>query len=128
MNNHLARARPKAILLVEDNHDSLLLFRKILQQQGYEVLFARGGEDALKVCRLHTGPIDLVVADVVMPGMSGPQLSERLRPMRPKTPILFISGIMNASAIRGGSGFLAKPFTPEELIEKVQQLIGASVS
>jgi two-component system cell cycle sensor histidine kinase/response regulator CckA len=124
---HMTRARPKAILLVEDNQDSLLLFRRILQQQGYEVLFARGGEDALKVCRLHTGPLDLVVADVVMPGMSGPQLSERLRSLRPKTPVLFISGIMNASAVQGGSGFLSKPFTPEQLVEKVQQLIGSSV-
>ena len=120
-----AIVRRKTILVVEDNQESLLLFRKILQQQGYEVLFARGGQDALKVCRAHIGPIDLVIADVVMPGMSGPQLSESLRPLRPKTPVLFMSGVVNPAAVQGGAGFLSKPFAPERLVEKVHQLIGA---
>jgi two-component system, cell cycle sensor histidine kinase and response regulator CckA len=110
-------------MVVDDDQDSLLLFRRTLQEHGYQVLFARGGEAALKVCRMHMGRLDLVITDVIMPGMSGQLLADELNSLRPNVPILFISGIVNATAVQAGEAFLAKPFTPEQLVNKVQELL-----
>jgi two-component system cell cycle sensor histidine kinase/response regulator CckA len=110
-------------MVVDDDQDSLLLFRRTLQEHGYQVLFARGGEAALKVSRMHMGRLDLVITDVIMPGMSGQQLADQLRSLRPNVPILFISGIVNATAVRAGDAFLGKPFTPEQLVSKVHELL-----
>jgi CheY-like chemotaxis protein len=110
-------------MVVDDDQQSVGLFRKILQEHGYEVLFARGGEAALKVCRMHMGRLDLVITDVIMPGMSGQLLADDLDSLRPNVPILFISGIVNATAVGAGNAFLAKPFTPEQLVNKVQELL-----
>jgi len=112
----------KTLMVVDDDQQSVSLFRKILQEHGYEVLFARAGEMALKVCRMHMGRLDLLITDVIMPGMSGQQLADQLQSLRPKVPILFISGIVNATAVPGDA-FLAKPFTPDQLVSKVQELL-----
>jgi two-component system cell cycle sensor histidine kinase/response regulator CckA len=116
-------AQLKTLMVVDDDQDNLFMFRQILQQHGYEVLFARGGEAALKVCRMHMGRLDLLITDVVMPGMSGQHLSDQFKSLRPGVRILFISGIMNAAALRAGEAFLGKPFTAEQLVRKVSELL-----
>jgi hypothetical protein len=116
----------KTVLLVDDDKTTLHVLRKMLQQQGYTVLFASDGETALKLFRLHDHPIHLLLTDVVMPHLSGMQLAERVRVLRPALPILFISGLMQESAVqewvRGGARFLRKPVAQAQLMEKVQEL------
>jgi two-component system cell cycle sensor histidine kinase/response regulator CckA len=117
----------RTILLVDDDRTTLQILRKMLQQQGYTVLFAADSETALKLFQLHAYPIDLLLCDVVMPHLSGPQLAERIRAVRPTMPVLFISGLMQESAVqewlRSGAKFLRKPVTQERLVEKVQALM-----
>lgn len=117
----------RTILLVDDDRTTLQVLRKMLQQQGYTVLFAADSQTALKLFQLHAHPIDLLLCDVVMPHLSGPQLAERIRAVRPTVPVLFISGLMQESAVqewlRSGAQFLRKPVTQEQLVEKVHQLI-----
>jgi two-component system, cell cycle sensor histidine kinase and response regulator CckA len=116
----------KTILLVDDDKATLQVLRKMLQQQGYAVLFASDGELALKLFRLHDRPIHLLLTDVVMPHVSGPQLAERVRALRPAMPVLFISGLMQEAAVkewlRTGVRFLRKPVAQEQLMENVQEL------
>jgi CheY-like chemotaxis protein len=124
-------AEPATILVVDDSDDFRDLLRKILRHQGYEVLFAGNGETALRLCHLHRGVIHLVVTDVVMPGMSGPELAARLLTLRPNIKVLFISAFVQETALqiqsklRPVDGFLAKPFPPERLITKVQEMLAA---
>jgi two-component system cell cycle sensor histidine kinase/response regulator CckA len=89
----------------------------MLSRLGYEVLTARGGAEALELSRRFPGPIHLLLTDVVMPGMTGRELAERLRATRPDTPALFTSG--HASEVEGAEDLLQKPFTAEALALKV---------
>lgn len=122
-------AEPATILVVDDSDDYRDLLRKILQHQGYEVLFASNGERALQVCRMHKGLIHLVVTDVVMPGMSGLGLAQKLLTLRPNIKVLYISAFVQETALqiqtnlRRVDRFLAKPFPPERLITKVQEML-----
>jgi two-component system cell cycle sensor histidine kinase/response regulator CckA len=122
---------PATILVVDDSDDYRDLLKQILRHQGYEVLFAGNGETALRLCRLHRGVIHLVVTDVVMPGMSGPELAEKILTLRPNIKVLFISAFVQDTALqirsklRSVDGFLAKPFPPERLITKVQEMLTA---
>jgi hypothetical protein len=102
----------------------------MLLQRGYTVLFAGDGDKALKVAQFHVGPIDLLVTDVVLPGLSGTHLAERLRALRPHLRVLFISGMVQEATVKSpalaGGGFLIKPFPGEALIGKVQQILTSS--
>ncbi|MEK6525504.1 MAG: response regulator [Nitrospirota bacterium] len=122
-------AGPATILVVDDSKDNRDLLRTVLQHQGYELLFAGNGESALQLCRLHSGVIHLVVADVVMPGMSGPELAAKLLTLRPNIKVLFVSAFLQETALpsklRPVDGYLAKPFPPERLIAKVQEMLAA---
>jgi CheY-like chemotaxis protein len=123
-------SRPKTILLVDDDKAILQVLRRMLQQHGYTVLFAADGDTALKLFRLHAHPIDLLLCDIVMPHVSGPQLAERLRAIRPTIPVLFISGLMQEAVVqdwvRSGAKFLRKPVGQEQLARNVQELLTAS--
>jgi two-component system, cell cycle sensor histidine kinase and response regulator CckA len=123
-------SRHKTILLVDDDKAIVQVLRRMLQQQGYTVLFATDGETALKLFRLHGHPIDLLLCDIVMPHLSGPQLAERVRALRPTIPVLFISGLMQEAAvqdwIRSGAKFIPKPVPQEQLVQDVQALLTAS--
>lgn len=124
--------RPTTILLVEDDKAVRDISRTMLLQQGYTVLFAGDGDTALKVAQLHVGKIDLLITDVVLPGLSGPQLAERLRALRPQLRVLFISGMVKEATVKGPAlatgGFLIKPFPTEALIGKVQEILTSSAS
>ncbi len=118
------------ILLVEDEAGVRKLSSTILRAQGYVVLEAASGDMALEVARSETGPIPLVVTDVVMPGMSGRELWDRLRALRPDSRVLFMSGytddvIARHGVLEPGIAFLQKPFTPSGLAQKVREVLDA---
>jgi CheY-like chemotaxis protein len=126
-----AAPRGETILLVEDDEDVKSLVEEMLEQHGYSTLETTDPAEAIVVCESHPGPIHLLVADVVMPKMSGPQLAEHLSRMRPDMKVLFISGYVENEATRravsaGRAAFLAKPFTPNEFMRKVREVMDGS--
>ena len=119
----------ETVLVVEDAPALLGLIREALSASGCEVLSARDGEEALRIVREKEGRIDLLLTDVVMPEMSGRALAERLAELRPETPVLYISGYTDSAIVRHGVLaadviLLQKPFTPNELVDKVHQVLG----
>jgi CheY-like chemotaxis protein len=117
------------ILLTDDQAGVRAPVRRILEDRGYRVVEAGGGEEALAVAGSLDGPIHLLLTDVLMPGMSGGELARRLGESRPKMKVLFMSGFSpDAVATNGhllpGSSFLAKPFTASDLVTRVQQTLG----
>jgi two-component system, cell cycle sensor histidine kinase and response regulator CckA len=117
---------PKTILLVEDDKATLMVLRKMLQQEGYRVLSANGGEEGLTIATQQQN-LDLLVTDVIMPKLNGTELAKRIRAARPELPVLFISGLMQAAGVLGGQhrnqAFLCKPIVQEQLATKVQRLL-----
>ena len=121
-----AKPTGHTILLVEDDQPFRHLMTRSLEAEGYHVLKARDGLEALGLIACHLGPIDLLVTDIVMPRMDGFTLAERLAERRPETPVLLISG--HSVGVRGrlketGHSFLPKPFFPDrgtELAESVE--------
>ncbi|MES1173450.1 MAG: response regulator [Myxococcales bacterium] len=121
----------ETVLVVEDEDAVRALVRAILMKHGYRVLDARSGGDALLLCEDHTDPIDLLLTDVVMPRMSGRQLAERLRAVRPNMRTLFMSGYTNDAVVRHGVlkntiDFIQKPITPDSLSRKVRAVLDAA--
>jgi len=118
------------ILLVEDESGLRKLMNKVLETQGYRVLEAKDGEEALSICQDNLAHIDLVVTDYAMPRMTGLQLKEKVLALRPGMKFLLISGyaegVVEDSLQQGlNSGdFLEKPFLPEELARKVREMLG----
>jgi len=119
----------ETILLVEDEEIVRKLACTILQKNGYEVLEAPNGEEALRIVQGQNGnPIHLLVTDVVMPGMSGRQLADRLERVRPGTKVLFMSGytddtIVHHGVLDPGIAYIQKPFTPDALASKVRDIL-----
>jgi CheY-like chemotaxis protein len=116
----------ETILLVEDQEQVRALVRTILQRSGYHVIEAQTGGDALLVAEKHAGTIDLLLTDVIMPRISGPQLAERLRGLIKK--VLYMSGYTEDSIVRQGLvdssvAFLQKPITPAALVHKVREVL-----
>lgn len=123
----------ETILLVEDEEMVRNLTREILEMNGYRVLTARDGEEACRVCESFTEEIHLMVTDVVMPQMSGRELSERVVKQRPDMAVLFMSGYTDDAIVRHGvldddMPFLQKPFTPDAFARKVRELLEQEVS
>lgn len=118
----------ETILLVEDEEQILTLTRRILEQIGYRVLAAGQPEHAIRIVRSHAGPIDLLITDVIMPGMNGRVLLEEVRRLQPSIRCLFISGYA-ADVLppdpRGedGAQFQPKPFTAAELAQRVRRVL-----
>jgi two-component system, cell cycle sensor histidine kinase and response regulator CckA len=118
----------ETVLLVEDEHLVRQLTHEILRRSGYRVLEAADGAEALRLLHDHHDRIDLLLTDVVMPGMSGYELVERARPLRPDMRILFVSGYSEEAITRQRQlatdiELLAKPFTPGGLTAKIRQLL-----
>ena len=124
----LHQSRGETILLVEDAPRVRAVVREILEIQGYEVIEARQGAEALALAAGHEGPIHLLLTDVVMPEMSGPELAQRLVPLRPEMNVLYISGYTDDAIVRhgvleAGMALLPKPFTPDALAAKVREIL-----
>ena len=104
------------------------LLCEILKREGYEVLPARDGNEALSVWDQHQGQIDLVVTDVVMPGISGKELVQRLRSVQPKIKVIYMSGygsniLSSGNKFGFSAAFLQKPFRPAELSQIVRKIL-----
>ena len=118
----------ETILLAEDEDAVRDLAHDALEAHGYTVLEARNGADAQRVSAQHPGPIHVLVTDVVMPGMSGRELADRLTPLRPELQVLYMSGytdnaVVHHGVLDPGTVFLQKPFTPEALARKVRAVL-----
>jgi len=123
----------ETVLLVEDDDAVRALAAEILTQQGYTVLEAKNGPEALRLCQGHSGPLDLLATDVVMPRMSGLRLADRLRAVRPQVKVLFISGYPDEALGEHGVQasdivLLQKPFAPATLSRKVREVLDRPVS
>jgi len=120
-------AARETILLVEDDDSICTLMATVLQDQGYHVLVAGDGIQALQQLQLHKGPCHLLVTDVIMPRMKSTVLIEGVKVMQPEARILYMSGYagetLEANGIHENTPFLQKPFLPSTLIEKVQELL-----
>jgi len=131
----VATARPagprggsETVLLVEDNEMVRTLTCEILKRQGYTVVEARHGADALDLARRYHGPIHLLLTDVVMPEMSGPELVSRLAPIRPQMKIIYMSGytadaIDHQGMLDEGIEFLPKPIGLDTLVRKLREVL-----
>ena len=102
----------------------------MLKTHGYRVLEARNGGEALLIAERHPGSIHLMLTDVVMPGLTGKELADRLRPLRPDLRVLYMSGyadnvIAHGGVLDSGVDYISKPFTPESLTGKVRSVLGA---
>jgi CheY-like chemotaxis protein len=123
------RRGTETILLVDDDEQVRLVARGILRRQGYHVIDAKHAGEALLHCEQHVGTIHLLLTDVVMPQMSGPELARRLTSTRPGLKVLCMSGYTDDSIVRHGVladqiAFLQKPFTSESLTRKVREVLG----
>jgi two-component system cell cycle sensor histidine kinase/response regulator CckA len=117
----------ETILLVEDEDVVRAFMCESLRTLGYRVIEARGGPEALLYCQRHPESIDLLLTDVVMPKMSGPQLAEQLGGTLPGLRVLYISGYTDELPLRGGSSLLQKPFTAEQLGSRIRDVLEARV-
>jgi CheY-like chemotaxis protein len=121
----------ETLLVVEDEPAVCHLANNVLENQGYTVLRATNGRDALRVVREHRGsPIRLVITDVIMPQMGGQVMAEWLKSRFPDLKILFTSGytddaIVNHGVLEPGVAFLAKPYSPATLTRKVREMLDA---
>jgi len=118
----------ETILVADDAPDVLDLARDILEAEGYTVLTASDGEEALRVAERHPGPIHGLLADVVMPRVNGPELADRLRRVRRETKVVFMSGYTSEAIgeygiMHAGTPFVGKPFTASRLSQKVREAL-----
>ena len=118
----------ETILIVEDEEEVRKLAGKILERQGYRILETFNGDDALLACERCKGPIHLMLADIIMPGMSGSELAKVLKPLYPEIKILYMSGYTDNAIVRHGVlekgvNYIQKPFTMEGLVRKVREVL-----
>jgi signal transduction histidine kinase/CheY-like chemotaxis protein len=118
----------ETILVAEDQPEVRSIVRTILTRHGYTVLEAADGEEALRMLREHPGPIHLLLTDVVMPSIGGPELVRRLRETQPAIKVLYTSGYTDDAIVRhgvleAGIAFLEKPFTPTTLLTRVREAL-----
>ena len=119
----------ETVLLVEDEDSVRQLVRETLESRGYRVLEAASGNAALELAAAHSDPIHLVITDVVMPGLSGHELVQQLKPTRPGLKVLYLSGYAqdafpSTAAADSQKTFLQKPFTLQSLSRKVREILG----
>jgi len=122
----------ETILLVEDESQVRNLAALVLRERGYEVLESSSGDEALRLAEQYPGRIHLLLTDVVMPQMSGKELSDQIKLERPDINVLFASGYTDDAVVHHGvleadMEFIQKPFTPNTLANKVRQVLGSSI-
>ena len=120
----------KTVLVVDDEEDILILLKLILETHGYRALLARGPEAALRLLGQDELTVDLLLTDVVMPGLNGTDLALASRKLRPGLPVLFMSGFVDTDAVRvkvwdDAVRFLKKPFTEEAFLGNIREILGA---
>ena len=118
----------KTVLVVDDEPEIRKLVAAMVGQFGHTAITADSGEHALTLWKKLKGPIELLITDVVQPGMSGPMLADKLGALQPELKVLYISGYDNTHLVQKyvverGHVLLAKPFTTEQLRAKVEQLL-----
>jgi len=122
----------ETILVVDDEPGVLDLVRIILSRQGYRVLVADSGPKALDICREHDGAIDLLLTDVMMPGMSGVALARHLKSLCQDLPVLYMTGGTLESLVDGQldpqSALLRKPFDPPSLVRTIRDFLNETPS
>src|ERR1041385_7587548 len=128
-----AEGNKKTILIVDDEPEIRKLVSAMVGQFGYHVLTADSGEHALKLYQNHKAPIELLIADVVAPGMSGPMLADKLTALQPDLKVLYISGYDNTHVVQKyvvekGHALLSKPFTVEEMKSKVREMLSTAAA
>jgi two-component system cell cycle sensor histidine kinase/response regulator CckA len=114
------------VLLVDDEQSVRSIVLKILRRAKYNVIEAENGDAALKAASAHTGPIHIVVTDMYMPGMRGPEVVEALSKLRPGLRALFMSGYADQdsrTAVPAGANFLHKPFSGQDLTRAVEAVL-----
>jgi len=127
-------AESETLLVVEDERAFRDLLHEGLQSRGYRVLVASNGVEALQVAEQHSGPIRVLITDVIMPQMSGPELARSLRKVRRNTDVLYMSGYTDDKVGDMSSGELTliqKPFYLDDLVRKIQEIVarkGAQIS
>ena len=115
------------LLLVEDDDTLRKFATRVLSEAGYDVLVATHGNEALQIAQTYTKKIDLLITDVVMPYLSGPELALRVAEIRPETAVVYLSGYTDSVMLRkgihdGSAAFIQKPFTAESLLGKIREL------
>ena len=120
----------ETILLVEDDEAVRLFLTKVLERSGYRLIVAERPDLALAMAETDREPIHLVIADVVLPGGTGPQLVKALGRVRPGLPVLYISGHADAVLAHDGplpkaSHYLQKPFSADDLLQRIRQILGS---
>jgi CheY-like chemotaxis protein len=120
----------ETILVIEDEEQLRVMARVLLEDRGYTVFEASGGDDAIKIVDALTSPLDLVLTDVVMPGLSGPQIAEQLVTRNPDLQVVFMSGFTDDMVVRhgvlaSGDHFVQKPFTSATLVRKIRHVLDA---
>ncbi len=128
----MAGQENKTVLVVDDEPEIRKLVAAMVTQFGYTAMTADSGEHALTLFRKHPESVQLLITDVVAPGMSGPMLADKLAAIQPDLKVLYISGYDNTRLVRKyvverGHALLAKPFTVEGLREKMESLLGPVV-
>ena len=121
----------ETIMVVEDDQTVRDLAVRVLERAGYEVIEAAGAEAALEQARSRTGPIHLLLTDIVMPHISGSELAERMTQIRPETKVLYMSGytddsIVHHGVLDPGTAFMQKPFSPWSLARRVRQVLDSA--
>jgi two-component system, cell cycle sensor histidine kinase and response regulator CckA len=123
----------ETILLAEDQPEVRSVACAVLERHGYRVLQASHGDEALQILRTHRGPIHLLLSDVVMPSMNGPELARLVQLQQPGIRVLYASGYTDDAIVRHGVldpgvAFLQKPFTPTALLTKIRELLDAPMA
>jgi CheY-like chemotaxis protein len=118
----------ETVLVVDDQPDIRELIRKVLHHDGYLVLEAASGSEAIRIAERWEGPVELLVTDVMMPNMRGPEVAAAVRELRPNIEVLFISGYAHGTTLPSDLvadplAFLAKPFKPSELGDRVRAIL-----
>jgi DNA-binding response OmpR family regulator len=126
-----SRGGTETLLLVEDEPQIRQMALEFLSEGGYNLLVASNGIEALKILEEESGPVHLILTDVVMPQMSGRELAERAVVTRPETKVLYMSGYTNDAIVRhgvldSGTWFIQKPFSPDALARKVREVLDSS--
>jgi CheY-like chemotaxis protein len=118
----------ETVLLVEDEELLRRMTREVLEASGYHVLEAANGDEAIRISRSYPRTIQVMLTDVVMPGLSGPELARVLSEVRPQMKVFYVSGYPDEASVPAvrpadGTDFLQKPFTPAALEQRLRQLL-----